>query len=364
MTDTTIALLQRRLDEVHARYTFRFAGKSRATRSVTEIEQIAAEAEKVRVEASKLGASFGVVVTAAKERVDLYKSERAKIVEVQGQGPTLVTAARLGARANLAFGLYRRHFAGKGRSTRDLALLDEIIEELRAVSSELRSLLSTPGGPLAEEHLGTVDRSIETYVSEHEAIVAAKGTLSDEEKAGMLANTANDQFTNYRRNFAGQARTSRRPQLLTRINSQLAIIEQQMERAIADGEALETNSGNLNIVRDRLGAYRTEADAVDDARSRASVFELIDALGLSANKEFELYAANFAGQDRKTRDVGMLADISDRLYELHIQMRSIASSLDNTMNAQNLGVVEDTLLTYQQEYVRISEAQAEAQGNA
>ncbi|MFT6629620.1 MAG: hypothetical protein ACJA1R_002898, partial [Flavobacteriales bacterium] len=54
----------------------------------------------------------------------------------------------------------------------------------------------------------------------------------------------------------------------------------------------------------------------------------------------------------------------DRLYELHIQMRSIASSLDNTMNAQNLGVVEDTLLTYQQEYVRISEAQAEAQGNA
>lgn len=359
MTDLTPDLLVRRLDEVRARYGFRFAGKPRATRNLAELDELLAAARQIATDAASLGAAGAEVKQAAEEQVATYDEERTRIIGVQAAGPNVKAAARLGTRANLVFGLYRRHFAGHSRSTRDLALLDDIIEQLRAIGGQLRDLLAAERIAIAEDHAGVVERQIEMYVSEAEQIRSAQDGASGSDRTGILASVANQQFTMYRAHFAGKPRVSRRPQLLERIVGTLDGIAPQMQALIDSGEGVDTNTKNLGIVKERAGAYRAELANVEQARQNASVFELIDALGQAANAVFEEYAQHFAGQSRETRDLTLLTTLCDRLQELERQMTQIGAAYDHPMNDRNLGIVQDTALTYQSEWDRIREVQAQ-----
>ena len=176
----------------------------------------------------------------------------------------------------------------------------------------------------------------------------------------MLAQLANLQFTAYRAHFAGKPRVSRRPALLERIVATLDRIRDKMTSLVIAGVDVETNEKNLAIVNERQGAYRAELANVEQARSGASIFELIDALGQAANAVFEEYAQHFAGQDRKTRNLEQLTDMCDRLQELERQMTQLGAAYDHVMNARNINIVQDTALTYQAEWERVREVQAGA----
>jgi hypothetical protein len=358
MSDATADSLRRQLDDVQARYAFRFAGKPRATRELRELDELISAARQVGEQARGLGDSE--LFELANERVAAYDEERTQIIGVQSGGPRVKQAAQLGMRANLVFGLYRRHFAGKSRLTRDVALLDDIIEQLRAIQGALRDILSAERLQIAEDHIGVVERQIELYVAEHEAITAAQAAAEGSNRTGMLAQLANLQFTAYRAHFAGKPRVSRRPPLLERILATLGRVGQEMTSLVVAGVETETNEKNLAIVNERKGAYAAELKNVEQARSGASIFELIDALGQAANAVFEEYAQHFAGQDRKTRNLEQLTDMCDRLQELERQMTQLGAAYDHAMNARNVNIVQDTALTYQAEWERIREVQAGA----
>ena len=358
MSEMNAAALQLRSDDLQARYQYRFAGKSRATRSIEEIEALVRDAQALVSTSAGVADASDELLGLVRQRAELFAEERDRILAAHAEGPRLREASVLGARANLVFAMYRRHFAGQGRRTRDAALLDELIDQLRGIHDSLRGLLAAGTLQVAEDNLRVVERNIEMYVSEHEAIVGAQAEVPGEERTSMLAQRANDQFALYKEHFAGHARTSRRPQLLERTVATLDALGPQMAELVSAGVAVETNRKNLGIVEQRVSAYRAELEQIHASRTNASVFELIDALGQAANACFESYAQGFAGKDRKTRDLAALGVLCDRLFEVERQMSAIADSFDHPMNTRNLQLVQDTLQTYGAEWGRIREAQA------
>src|SRR5258708_28150312 len=144
MASPALESLKQQVEDLSSEYGARFAGHSRVTREIAEIEALLARAHDV---VSKLEAlpktakdsEFDAVLVSAKGNVDLFTGEREAIRAAKGAGPTMVEFAQLGAQANFVFARYRRHFAGKARPTRDLGLLAEIAAELTTIQTRMRS---------------------------------------------------------------------------------------------------------------------------------------------------------------------------------------------------------------------------------
>ncbi len=357
MTETEAEALRRRAEEIHASYKFGYAGKPRATRRLDELDGLVQSAAAL---AEETRASLGDddLTHRVEERLALYRTEHKAIAEAQRAGPTAVRVTMLGARANFCMGQYGRHFAGQPRSTRDLALLDELVDELLAIQDEIRQAVASgvDAGP-AENHLEIIARNVELYSAERELIVEAQNGTDGAAQTSIVAAIANRQFEAYRTHFAQRPRLSRRPALLNRIVGALEWCQDAMNELIAGDFDVETNADNRKIVRERLDAYSAERQAIAERRETTSVFELIDALGTEANEIMGEYTAGFAGQDRGTRDREKLRDLCDRLFEVERQMWALANVHDEPTNGRNLRIVHDTLLLYQEEFGRIREAQ-------
>ncbi len=353
-TDETA--LRRRSEDLHAKYRYGFAGKPRLTRRLADLESILQTAKALLDQAKEM-VGEGEVTEEMRTRLQLYMTERDAIVEAQAAGPNARMVSMLGTRANALFAVYTRHFAGKSRLTRDVALLDDLTGAIEEVRSELRELVSTDAAAAASEQLVPIEKNLEMYASERANIVATQqGT--GEERTTAFANIANAQFDTYRKHFAGKSRLSRRTGLIDRVVSSLEKCEAGMQALIAEGEQLDTNRANLAIVQSRLADYRAEATAIRAARGNASVFEIIDALGQDANLVMEEYATHFAGKDRGTRNLDQLGTLMDRLAETERQMWTLSRVQDNPTNSQNITIVHDTALVYEHEYKQIRDAQS------
>ena len=350
------ATLSRRAEDLHSRYRYQFGGKPRITRRLADLDNIVAASESLIEECRAAGVED--VIQTIRERLSLYLDERALIVDAHALGPTAVQATMLGTRANAFFGYYARHFAGQSRLTRDLGLLDDVIDALREVKDSLQNLLASNGGEIAERHLKTVEGNIERYVSERDAILAVREAASPQELTSAYAAVANAQFEAYRTHFAGRARVSRRPALIERLVSNLEWALKGMNGLVAAGGEVEINTKNRQRVRERLDAYEREADAIRKAREEASVYDLIDSLGQEANLVMADYSNEFAGKNRATRDIGKMAALLDRLVEVERQMSALGHVYENETNQRNTAIVHDTLIVYGGEWDAIREAQS------
>src|SRR5512143_1047812 len=119
------------LESIAARYEAQFAGMSRASRNLDEIDAIIAETKSVlkRIESIPEAVrppDLTELASTARQNVTLYERERAMIVEAKRVGPEFERFAQLASTANAVFARYRRHFAGQSRATRDIGLIDEM----------------------------------------------------------------------------------------------------------------------------------------------------------------------------------------------------------------------------------------------
>ena len=356
--------IEQRLNTIHSRYTFRFAGHPRATRDLNELDTILADARKLSKKARSLQRHRTQEVRdLLKERIALYEREREAIVELLSGGPQVRAASVLGSTANLIHARYRRHFAGQSRSTRDMALLDEMRDDMQAVRDAMIELSGEFEDNALARDLEIVNGHLELYTAEREAIVETQTEGTAQEQADLLAALANNQFEVYRTHFAGRERLTRRPGLLMRLQRSLRHVLGRMNQLKTDGLDNNTHNTNIRVVTERLEVYGEELEAIEVARSRANTTDLILNLGHAANTEMAEYREHYAGKDRATRDLVRLSQICDRLGEIERQMRSIdqESPGESATNARNLSLVRDHMRVYEGEYDRIVEARASSQ---
>ncbi|MBU0550296.1 hypothetical protein KKF91_21030 [Myxococcota bacterium] len=341
-----------RLESLQQRYQSNFAGHPRISRSLTLLNEMIAEAQALLGEASApLSASI-------EAELALYRAEAAAISEAQSRGEVIAEAHHAAAMAEQVFARYRRHFAGQDRRTRDLGILAEMIEDLEALDGQLKGA----DDPRIKETLGHIERYLDLFRRERQAIAQLRieGPLS--EQSALLAQLANGQLYIYRDHFAGAARLSRRPARLSRVILELEAILERMRALASQGFHSDAHRANIELLTERRGAYLKELDLIREAKA-ASTFEgLVNALGEAANALFEGYREGFAGQSRQSRDLARLDVICEGLYLLARQMDDLDRLREDKINHQNLQIVLDHLRLYGKEREAIIAAQRPQDG--
>jgi hypothetical protein len=359
MASPQIDALRQQFDELNSEYHARFAGQSRVTRDVGEIDSIVARSKELSAKLSALpagDADLEELKKVARENVDLFSAEREKIVEARKAAPEVVEFAALGTTANLAFARYRRHFAGKPRNTRDLGLIDELVEDLGKVEKRMRELNNKLKDPEMVGDLDLVTENLKMYRTERGAIAEARASGTTEQQADTLAECANEQFKIYAESFAGKGRSTRRPALLQRMIGNLKDIKAKMLALKTSGFASETNDRNMQIVNDNLSMYETEVAEIKKVRASTKLIDLMGNLGSAANDAMAEYREAFAGKDRATRDLDLLSKLCDQMGEIARQMSDLGRVEKNEMNVKNLAIVSDNLVMLENEYREIQKA--------
>ena len=361
MSAPAIEAIKQQLDSINSEYAARFAGQSRVTRDIGEIEALVARSREAIASIEKLPkqAMDGEVtelLTTAKANLELYLVERDAIAEAKQGGPALEEFATLGTQANFVFARYRRHFAGKSRGTRDLGLLAEMVEDLTKIQNRMRTLLGNRRDERMEADIDLVANNLKLYVAERGEIVDARGTGTSEEQADMLAEVANGQFQVYTDHFASKSRLTRRPQLLQRMIDNLKQVKDRMNGLKKAGLKSTSNDRNLEIVDANLQMYITELAEVRKARAGVKLTDLMSNLGGAANDVMEQYRENFAGKDRAGRDLELLSVLADQLGEIARQMTELGRAEAQDFNRKNLQIVTDNIVMFETEYDAIKQA--------
>jgi len=361
MASPTIEALKKQIDDLSSEYAGRFAGHSRVTRNLGELDDIIGRASEI---VSKLDAlpksakdeEVSALVETAKTNLDLYRAERVEIEKAKKEGPELEEFSRLGTQANFVFARYRRHFAGKSRQTRDLGLLAEMIDDLNKIAPKMKDLAGKSKVSGLKDDLDLVNNNIKLYTAERGEIVDARGSGTNEEQADILAEVANGQFQLYTDHFANKARISRRPQLLQRMIDNLKQVKDRMLGLKKAGLKSEQNEKNVEIVDSNLQMYINELAEIRKARAAVKLVDLMGTLGQAANDVMTDYGKDFAGKDRKTRDLDMLSVLCDQLGEIARQMHDLGRAEPNETNTNNLSIVTDNLAMFESEYTNIETA--------
>ena len=349
------------LEQISARYGARFAGQTRQTRSLGLLDEIIAESSTIvaalravpEADRAAVSARFAEVLEIAADNLKLYRGERAAIVEAKAAGPDFEEAARLASSANFIFARYVRHFAGQSRQTRDLGLLDEMLDELKHIKRRLGDLSTRTAAIAIERDRKVVSDTLSFYESERQEIQKAQlaGTL--EEQSDALAQRANGQFRVYTVHFAGQSRATRRPQLLQRMINNLKQIRDRMAELKKRGLASENNNSNIGVVENNVRLYERELAEIRKERQQIPLVDLMGMLGGAANEIFEEYRQTFGGKSRAQVNLEALGGLCDRLAEVARQMSDMQRTERNEQNAANLNIVMDNLSSFENEYEQV-----------
>ncbi len=361
-----IALVQNLANELSAitsEYESHFAGQPRRTREIAKIDDLLARAKRIFESADQIpvaarGAELEQVRQHAQELLHSYAAERAAIVAAKSATPGDEEFGHLASRANMIFARYYRHFANRSRSTRDSALLTEMLDDLVAIRKQMSACIQGGGKEGFRRDFDLVGNTIELYQVEIGEINKAQTNGSLDERAGVLAHVANDQFALYRNHFAGRSRATRRPALLQRIVDQLKYLRERMTALKSAGLKLESNDKNIDVVSLNISSFEKELAEVKAARQSTQLDDMLGMLGSDANGIFEEYRDGFAGKDRKSVDLQTLSALCDRLGEIARQMTDFSRAHNSESNEQNIDIVMTQLAMFESEYEAVSSLQA------
>ena len=325
---TKLAELEERAKQVHGQYMLHFADQSRLTRRIGTLEGLIEASEEVVVGLRSLTKKREDVVELEErvsKRLAMYREEVELIREAQTVGPQAIEVAMIMGRVDILREVYKRHYAGASRITRDWLQLDNLVDDLSDHQEALSRLASAYGSSEGlRSGLDLIGRELKLYRSEVREIKDAQTGAEGERLFSLLAELANAQFTNYRRYFADMGRGTRHLPRLERIISNLRLIAGKMKRlnvAVLSAESKKQHLGNIEIVRTRTEAFQAEMSAVTEAIDTLTPKDRIAGLRGEAHRILAAYREEFAGRDRRTRDLELLSGLCDRMQDVEIELR-------------------------------------------
>jgi hypothetical protein len=362
---TIVENLGKELEELDRQYSENFAGQSRLTRDVGVLDKIIDRAKSVldrinQIPSAAQGPELVRLRDAAAQSIGLYQQERNAIARAQEVGPNFENFSVEATNANLVFARYGRHFAGKDRSTRDLALLGELVEDLKQIDKRMATMLEEKHVEDFQRDRNVVKDNLAQYQSEISLVENAQKSGTPEQRASILASLANAQFAIYQTHFAGEPRISRRPALMMRVISSLKKLRERMIQYRDEGINLDFNTNNISIVEDRLRTYEAELAEIRKVRQATAMPDIMGELGGAANKLFDEYRTAFADKPRTQVDLDKLGGICDKLGEIRRQMTEMSWAEENEMNSRNLEVVTEQLVMFEGEFEAVVNAQAQS----
>ncbi len=354
----TLAELEARAEAVRKRYQAAYAGRNRATVDPGPIDGMVAELQEIRVGADALGEEGAELARRVGGWIELYRNERDAIRQVQADGPDAVAVGRIADEAALLRHLYRRHFAGQDRTTRDTGLLEWLASEMRHLRADLETIAARHPAGWNAELLAAMARDIEVYDTERREIPAALASLPQDRRGTALARRANAQFRVWRLHFANKSRATRSVELLERSIATTRAILADMNALRRDGFEAEPHLSNIQKVTGHLALLEEELPLVRRARAQTDPAERGTALADEANALFQVYRDTYQGRARSEVDPEPLHDLCDQLHVVRRTMQALDREAAVPVNRSNIDVVTRNLKLYEREHERVVAARA------
>lgn len=252
-------------------------------------------------------------------------------------------------RAEAIHDRYRKGFVGRSRATRDLAALDSIISDTRAL---LDSGLSGELGRVVNERMST-------YLNERTEIAAIQAQGPAVVAAWRNVEWSDLANSRYARHFAGQARPTRDLGLLIELA--------ENERGFVAAMPADADE-RLRARRDQMVAntklYEGEIPAIREARRILAPAEEARVLAGLANQQFAWWRLCFEGKTRVTRRPGLLARMISALEEIRGEMQRVRDIGVRTAGHDgNIQRVSERITSFQTELDRIKAARLEARAS-
>jgi hypothetical protein len=369
MAKATIQSVMEQSEKLHGRWTRDFAGKPRHTRDLEELEKLIEKSAVLLRKAKGLPGEKGdQVEKTVAERLKLYENERTAIAEAKFVRPEVGEIHGLALVVERGFALWRRHFAGQERRTRDLPLLERAIAKLDVAVPRLHELADQP--EVKKNQLPVISGQHEVMKDERNEIDKLRRAMEPAQKPVYLLAEAQAKLDRYRVHYAGQPRLSCSAAMMDLLIGDLERLIVELV-TIRDGFGTPAEGSpeaqlkpqlvrNLELVEQHLAGFRRERALIEEAHTKASPREITTALGAAANQIFKRYDTNFAGQDRTTRDLKQLSEMCDRLTDIAEQMSALDAKTEEPINRRNLALVEERVRHYESEWTEIGKAKAAA----
>src|SRR5678810_314982 len=126
----------------------------------------------------------------------------------------------------------------------------------------------------------------------------------------------------YEQHFAGQSRATRDLAHMDSLISRIQGVISQIDHVPASIRGPDLDK-LLQSARESLQMYQTERGAITRAKDAGPQIEQFGELASTANFTFALYARHFAGQNRSTRDAGLLAEMVEELKQCEKRMTAL-----------------------------------------
>ncbi|MEL6343714.1 MAG: hypothetical protein AAFV53_11325 [Myxococcota bacterium] len=167
-----------------------------------------------------------------------------------------------------------------------------------------------------------------------------------------LAARVEEIHTRYRQNFAGQSRITRDLNLLHQLIASMEGIAQDGGTIDGAGDSL------LPTVRERLDLYRKERDAIAAAQAGGPAEVLAHRISEWTWLNQQRYQRNFAGQDRRTRDLGMLQEMRDEQRRWRDRLARAGTDQATGWRSDLLNQLEQSGNLYGSEFDAIQQARS------
>jgi hypothetical protein len=258
----------------------------------------------------------------------------------------------LGKELSLLDKQYSEEFAGQSRLTRDISLLDRMIDRCTAILAQIDQIPAPARGPDLAKLRETASQSLGLYTEERKAIVRAQDVGPTFEAFSVEATAANLVFARYARHFAGKDRSTRDLALLGELVDELKQIEKRMGQLLADAPKSSEFERDRTVVRDSLAQYQKEIGLIEEAQSSGTPEQRASILATLANNQFSVYQGHFAGEARISRRPALLVRVVSSLKKIREQMLAFRdANLD--FNEKNIAIVEERLKIYEAELAEI-----------
>src|SRR5688572_26252104 len=163
--------------------------------------------------------------------------------------------------------------------------------------------------------------------------------------------------SDYETHFAGQSRATRDVGKITSMIDRLKNVISQIDQLPASLRAPEFASMR-DSARESLSLYEAERQAIARAKDAGPQLQQFGEFASTANFTFARYARHFAGQNRATRDPGLLAEMVEDLKACEKRMVAINKEKPSPDFQKDIDVVQGSLAQYQRELTEIAKAQA------
>lgn len=361
MKVSRLQTLWERLEDAYAHYALHFAGQPRLTRDLDILDNLIETTERTERElnADKKPPSGEreELIELARERLIVYREERAAIAAMQAQfGAAGRAAATVAARMHAVQHQYVRHFAGKDRYSRDMGLLNEMIADCRVLDKAMQDICRDQPDTFMTQERVLAAQYLEMFERERREVGQSRDSGTLQEQGYYLGAAANELMTSFETLVVGLNRMVCRPGLVERLVNELQDIRDRMASIEALGLHADFHLETLRSVDETLSAWREEHDNILRVRAGIKPDDMIEALVGLADYYLEEYNDQFAEVERGNLDLTALGDLCDCMDEVERQLTDIVSMHSDRESERNLQLIRDALAMLLNEYDALAKA--------